>query len=250
MSPLKSGLLAATLLFSVAGVAMAQSGPTYDPAQLPVIKGKVAQYTLTPRGDVDGFILQDGTEVHMNPALSTELVFAIHPGDAVTIHGLKARAIPMVAGVSVTNDASGAMVTGPMGRPGMRRDMPLSDTGKVKAVLHTPRGEANGVLLEDGAVVRLPPPEAKRLANDLAVGQSLTVKGEGLKSALGEVIMARQIGPDEAHLTEVRAPHPHGMMGGMMGRWMHGPHGPGHDGAPPPPPPPGGPDGVPPPPPK
>jgi hypothetical protein len=220
MTPLKSAFLAATLLVGAAGLAIAQTSATYDPAQLPMIKGKVAQYTLTPRGDVNGFILQDGTEVHLNPGLSSELVFAVHPGDAVTIHGLKARAIPMVAGVSVTNDATGAVVAGPMGRPGMRRGSPLEATGKIKATLHEPRGAVNGVLLEDGTVVRMPPPEAERLASQLAVGQTIVVHGEGLKSSLGEVIMARQIGPDAEHLTDIKAPHPHGW------DWMrgHGPH--------------------------
>src|SRR6516165_212242 len=111
MSPLKSILLAGSLLIGLGGAAGAQLASTYDPAQLPEIKGKVAQYTLTPRGDVDGLILNDGTEVHFPPSASTELVFAVHPGDAVTIHGMKARAVPMVAAASVTNDASGATVT-------------------------------------------------------------------------------------------------------------------------------------------
>ena len=75
------------------GAAMA---PLYDPAQLPQFKGKVAQYSLTPRGEVDGLILADGTEVHVPPFVSTQLVFAVKPGDAVTIHGVKAQAIPMV----------------------------------------------------------------------------------------------------------------------------------------------------------
>ncbi len=237
MAPLKSALLAATLLIAAGGLATAQMAPTYDPAQLPTIKGKVAQYTLTPRGDVEGFILTDGTEVHLNPGLSTELVFAVHPGDAVTIHGLKARALPMVAGVSVTNDASGVTVSGPAGRP-WSRGTELDATGKVKAALHTPRGEANGVLLEDGTQIRLPPLEAKRLEAQLAVGQTVTAHGIGLKSPLGEVIMARAIGPDSGNLTQIRAPHPHGPGGmGGMGGMMRGP-GPrphGHDGAPPPP---------------
>lgn len=238
MAPVKSAFLAATLLISAGGLAMAQLSSTYDPAQLPVIKGKVEQYTLTPRGEVDGFILQDGTEVHVNPSLSTELVFAVHPGDAVTIHGLKARAITMVAGVSVTNDATGTMVTGPLGRPGMWRGAALEDSGKIKAELHEPRGEVNGVLLEDGTVVRMPPAEATRLASDLAVGQTIVVHGMGLKSALGEVIMARQVGPDADHLTEIKAPFPHGGPGWMRG--MRG-RGPGREGVPPPPPPgPGG----------
>src|ERR1700761_156742 len=99
--------LAATLVAGNVGAALAQNASTYDPAQLPAIKGKVAEYSLTPRGDVDGLLLGDGTEVHLPPHLGTQLVFAVRPGDDVTIRGLRARAIPLVEAMSVTNDATG-----------------------------------------------------------------------------------------------------------------------------------------------
>ena len=252
MSRTKTMLLAATVLAGglagAAGIAAAQ--PTYDPAQLPEVKGKVAQYTLTPRGDVDGLILADGTEVHLPPHLSTQLVFSVKPGDAVTVHGLKARTAAMVAGVSVTNDASGVTVTGMDGRGEHGRGEPghgdrghgdraatMDVTGKVKALLHTPRGDVNGVLLDNGATVRLPPAEATRLAAQLAVGQTLFARGEGIASPLGKLVMARQIGTDATKLTDVAAPRPsHDGMPGMMHRqmmhdpMMRGPHGrPGPD---------------------
>ena len=238
MSRLKLSFLTATVLASVAGIAAAQTpaaapkSSTYDPAQLPETKGKLAQFTLTPRGDVDGFLLADGTEVHLPPHLSTQLVYAVKPGDAVTIHGLKARNVAMIAGVSVTNDASNVTVTGMGGRRG-DRGTEMDVQGKVKEVLHDPRGEVNGALLDNGApgfgtIVRLPPPEAKRLEALLTVGAPLFVHGEGLDSPLGKVVMARQIGTDAKTLTTIAAPRPpHGPMA-----WMHG-HGPGmhHDDA-------------------
>ena len=217
-------LLAATLLAGGVGVAVAQNATTYDPSQLPAIQGKVAEYSLTPRGDVDGLILADGTEVHLPPHLGTQLIYAVKPGDAVTIRGLKARAIPMVQAISVKNDATGNTVTdtGTSGPPGGRdaQQAALNDTGRVKAQLHGPRGDLNGALLEDGTIVRLPPPEAQRLASALAVGASLTVQGDGIEGPLGRVIEAHSMGPDATHLTQVAAP----------------PHPPGHR-----PPPPGGP---------
>jgi hypothetical protein len=42
----------------------------WDPSQLPETKGIVKQYTLTPRGDVDGLILTDGTEGQAAAALN------------------------------------------------------------------------------------------------------------------------------------------------------------------------------------
>ena len=41
---------------------------------------------------------------------------------------------------------------------------PSEVSGKILAVLHGPRGEANSAMLDDGTVLRLPPLEAVRLA--------------------------------------------------------------------------------------
>ena len=240
-------LLAATLLAGGVGAAVAQNGTntvaTYDPAQLPAIQGKVAEYSLTPRGDVDGLILADGTEVHLPPHLGTQLVFAVKPGDAVTIHGLKARAIPMVQAMSVKNDATGSTVTdtGAGGPPGPRDALqPLNATGRIKAQLHGPRGDLNGALLEDGTIVRLPPPEATRLVAMLTTGAQVTVQGQGIEGPLGRVIEAGSIGPDTGHLTLIAAPPQ------RPGRRPPPPGGPGMaPGLDAPPLPPGGPEAAP-----
>jgi hypothetical protein len=205
-------LLGATMLTAgIAGAALGQVAPAYDPQQLPMLQGKVAEYSLTPRGDVDGLILDDGTEIHLAPHLGAQLVFAIKPGDRVTVHGLRARAIAMVQAMSVTNDATGATVTdnGP-GGPAAPGGQPLSAQGHIKAQLHGPRGDLNGVLLEDGTIVRLPPDEAERLAARLAVGQPLYVEGDGVASPLGKVIAAQQIGPSQSQLAQVQGPPPRG----------------------------------------
>jgi len=242
-------LLAATLLAGGVGAAVAQNAATYDPSQLPAIQGKVAEYSLTPRGDVDGLILVDGTEVHLPPHLGTQLVYAVKPGDAVTIRGLRARAIPMVQAMLVKNDATGSTVTdtGAGGPPGERSaQQALSATGRIKAQLHGPRGDLNGALLEDGTIVRLPPPEAQRLASTLTAGAPITVQGNGFEGPLGRVIEARSIGSDATHLAQVAAPprpnpghRPPPSGGPGMSAPPLGPDGP-------PPPPSGGPD-VPPP---
>jgi hypothetical protein len=207
-------LIAATLLAGTAGAAvLAQQTATYDPTQLPAIRGKVTEYSLTPRGDVDGLILEDGTEVHLPPHLGVQLVFTVKPGDQVTVHGLKARSIAMVQAISVTNDATGSTVTdnGPNGARGPREPgQPLSAQGRIKAQLHGPQGDLNGVLLEDGTIVRLPPPEALRFAAELVPGQMLYVDGEGIVGPLGKVIAARLMGPSQAQLAEIQAPPPRG----------------------------------------
>lgn len=247
-------LLTAPMLAGASGMAMAQmrqpmgmgmgrGTPAFDPAQLPEFKGKVAQYTLSPRGEVDGLILADGTEVQVPPHLSTALVFSVKPGDSVSIRGLKAKALPMVSAVTITNDASGAVIGGDTGfRPG---GPTMEASGKIKEILHTPRGDVGGALLEDGTVIRMPPPAAQKLSNLLVVGQTIAVKGMGISSPLGKSIGAFEVGPSADKLTKIDMPHwdrgshgprgdhgPEGMKGGMMGD--HGPDGRGPNGAPPP----------------
>ncbi len=243
MTHIKTTLLMATLLMSGAGgLAFAQqpqpsaapapipAPATYDPAQLPQVQGKVAQYSLTPRGDVDGVILQDGTQVHFSPHLSTALVYAVRPGDSVTVHGLKAKALPIVMAMSITNDATHQTVadTGPRG-PRMAMGAATEVTGQVKSPLYGPRGEVNGVLLADGTEVRLPPPDASRLGDALAAGKTVVVRGTAIDSPLGKVMLAQAIGPDANSLTQIAMPRPgeHGPRHGGK----HHPRGPGDQGA-------------------
>lgn len=192
---------------------VAARAPFYDLQQLPATRGTVSRYTLTPRGDVDGLILADGTEVHFPPHLSTQLVYAVKPGDAVTIRGLKALNAPLVAAIAITNDATGNTVVdsgpgaGPKSGPrGARQAMSLQ--GRVQMSLHGPRGELNGAMLEDGTILRLPPPEAERLAALLTPGQTIVIRGDGLTTTMGEVVDVQAIGSSQAGLNFVQRPGP------------------------------------------
>jgi hypothetical protein len=98
----------------------------YDPAQLPSFNGKVQQFTLSPRGEIDGLILSDGTEVKTPPHLSTSIAYAIKPGDAVTIHGLRAAAIPLLQATSITDHTSGRTVVDVGPGPASGRPDPYS----------------------------------------------------------------------------------------------------------------------------
>jgi hypothetical protein len=211
----KGGLLATVVAAAtVCTVAIARSqtpGPIWDTSQLPETKGSVKQYSLTPRGDVDGLILADGTEVKLPPHLTAQVVFAIKPGDNVTVRGLRSRALPLVQAAAVTNDASGATVVdrGPPDGPA-RAAADQTFSGKIVAVLHGARGEANGALLFDGTILRLPPPELDSTQAFLQPGLMVFVRGVLLESALGRVIDVRAIGPAADRLTELQLPPPRG----------------------------------------
>ncbi|MCJ2108808.1 OB-fold nucleic acid binding domain-containing protein [Methylobacterium sp. E-041] len=196
----KTALLPAIAALALSA-ASAAAQTAFDPAGLPETRGTVRQYTLTPRGDIDGLILTDGTEVKAPPHLSVQLAFAVRPGDAVTIHGLKARALPLVDGTMIRNDATGATVID-LGPPGRDRSE-TTVTGRVAMPLHGKRGEINGVLLADGTQVRMPPREAERWNAELRAGRVLTVRGVLARWALGTVIEAHTIAAATGAMTEI-----------------------------------------------
>jgi hypothetical protein len=80
--------------------------------------------------------------------------------------------------------------------------------GRVQAALHGPRGEVNGAMLDDGTILRLPPPEAARLATLLTAGQTVFVQGNGLVTPMGRVVDVQAIGPSQAELNWVQRPGP------------------------------------------
>ena len=242
----KTGLLAVCAAALLAGAATAQTppnpapppaqygrAPVYDPGQLPAFNGRLQQFTLTPRGDIDGFILTDGTEVKTPPHLSTQIAVTLRNGDAVTIRGLRAAAIPLIEATSVTNDATGQTVvdTGPPQRGPARGwwDRGAGQAtlqGRVRMTLHGPKGDVNGALLDDGAIVRLPPPQAARFASLLSPGQMISVEGDINASVLGRVVEATAIGQAGSSMNQIDAPPLPPRPGGPDARW----------GAPPPPP--------------
>src|SRR5260370_41799482 len=105
---------------------------------------------------------RDGIEVKLRPHLTGQVVFAIRPGDQVSIRGLRARAIPLIDAVSITNVATGKSVVdnGPPGGPD-RGGYEQAYSGRIASTLPDKRGEGNGELLADGTVPRPPPPETE-----------------------------------------------------------------------------------------
>jgi hypothetical protein len=193
------------------------------PAQQPATTtGVVARFTLSPRGELDGLILGDGTEVHVPPHLSTELAAAVRPGDTVTISGYRSPIAALVIATSVTNTTNNQTVVDrgppppgtippplPLGMPAPGAQS-ISAQGRVQRLLHGPAGDVNGALLEDGTVVRMPPHVAYQVASLLTPGQSIAAQGWALNTAYGRVIDVQAIGSSPNQMTTVSPPPPPG----------------------------------------
>jgi len=202
-----------------AGTLPTSAIPAYDLQQLPETRGTVQRFTLTARGDLDGFVLADGTEVHVPPHLSTQLAAAVRVGDAVTVRGSRSSAVPLVLAAAVTDSSTNQSVVdqGPL-PPGFGPPPPpppgaptagaqeISLNGGVQIPLHGPRGDLNGAVLDDGTIIRLPPPTAYQSASLLAPGQTIAVQGWALSTPYGRVVDARAIGPPTTRATTAAPP--------------------------------------------
>ena len=245
MTSFKTLLAAGVATALMSGAALASTTGTNA---LPSYTGTVKHFTITPRGTIDGVILSNGQDVNFPPYLSTQIAYAVKLGDQVTVHGLKAASEPVVQGVSISDSTTHRTVTdnGPAAGFGPHRHgatQRMMVTGKIAQILYGPDGAANGVLLDDGTAVHLPPPQAQKFAKLLKAGDTLAVVGAGTANDLGRVVMAQEIGTSYKDLQTVARPRPprgpmgwhHGPRGMMMHGMMHGPMGGPMNGHRPPP---------------
>ncbi len=189
-----------------------------DPDCLPETAGNVERFIVNPHGEIDGIILNRASEttlVHVPPHLFAEIEATIRIGDAISVRGVRPRGAGMIAAVAVTAADGRTIVdhgleskrdrlkqdegSGKPGRP--LRVKGLEAAGKVRLLLHAPKGELRGALLDDGSIVRVVPKQARRFAALLQPGASLAVRGDGIETPHGRVVEVREIGSDPGGLT-------------------------------------------------
>lgn len=221
--PLAPTALAALLLAT--GSAFAQQPPPPPPADAvpppppmaaaaatadarPVAAGQVQRLLVNPSGDVDGLLLSDGTQVAFPPQPAAGL--ALKAGDRVQVTGWSNPESKVVSATAIGTAAGNrSLVGGPPPRPADPASMQpltaLNTSGKVARVLYTDRGDANGVLLDNGVVVRFPPHVGIALRDSLQAGRSLSARGWGSRTALGTTIEANALGASQDSLQDVLA---------------------------------------------
>jgi hypothetical protein len=166
------------------------------------LQGTVARLLPTPQGEVDGLLLEDGKIVRFPPHMSAALLGVVGQGDAVVIDGMAGPAGGEMRAWRITNRSTGRSVTEapppfpPEPRAWSGRDMRV--TGVVGRILTGGRGETNGVILDDGTVVRFPPHVAEAFANILVPGTRLVAQGYGSSGPAGTALEAVALGSSES----------------------------------------------------
>ncbi|HKR80168.1 MAG TPA: hypothetical protein VJR69_10745, partial [Nitrospira sp.] len=143
------------------------SVPVLDPPSMdkpPVADGIVDRYLLNARGDVNGLLLQDGSQMHITLRAAQDLTKTIQPGDHVRVHGRRVSDLPLIKPDVIINVTDGKSFTVPY-----RLDLPMPPreerptvnemkaAGSIEVLLYDPLKEVvNGALLSDGTQFRLP----------------------------------------------------------------------------------------------
>jgi len=186
--------------------------PAPDRATEPTsVRGTVSQYIMNPDGLVDGILLSEGTIVRTPPHVSQQLVKSVKPQDIVSVDGfmeypgtIRATAITNPAGQKSVLDVPPSPgnlppETGPEAR------QPINANGAIKVLMRAPRGEIDGAVLDNGAIVHFPPPVGTQYANLFLVGAPIAAAGYGTVNTYGRSLEATSIGPSADHLQAVAA---------------------------------------------
>ncbi|WP_345817146.1 hypothetical protein AAGS40_25030 (plasmid) [Paraburkholderia sp. PREW-6R] len=164
--------------------------------------GTVSRFVINPEGDVDGFLLGDGSLVHFPPHMSAQLVGAIHSGDPVKIVGVRDSGGNMAA-QQITNERTQQQVVDQPAPVNTMRMPPalrgaglvrLSVEGTVARVTTAPRGEPDGVMLSNGTIIKMPPPVAQQFASLMRPDVVVAASGYGTRNQYGEALQATAFG--------------------------------------------------------
>jgi hypothetical protein len=183
------------------GSAFAQVTPPPPPGVAPsppgavaasVVTGRIKTLLMNPNGDIDGLLLTDDTQINFPPHLTEALLQIARIGDAVSVQGFRGYGAGALHATVITNTSSGkSMMDQP---PAPNRPPPaltaITANGRVSQLLHADMGAVNGARLDDGTIVRFPPPFGVQLQNVLQPNVQLTATGYGTQNGYGRALEA------------------------------------------------------------
>jgi len=179
------------------------------------VTGTVARFLVNPNGDVDGVLLDDHTQVGMPPTMGAALAGKLHRGDRLTARGFRVGDLPLLQAESITaggmelSDTPPAAPPAPPAAPALQ---PMEAHGLVQQPLYGPRGDVAGVLLDEGSILRVPPPAAVRAGALMQPHARIAVKGFGVNTPYGRSIQVTALGTTPGSEQPVAAPPQPGPM--------------------------------------
>ena len=199
-----------------------------------VTQGRFQRYLVSPRGDTMGLLLDGGTTVRL-PRDAAKSAPELKAGDAVRVegramktptgqiitHALVQRGTDTIADARAMKEhehrgekgkhakgdhAKGDHAKGDHGKAALA---PLTSTGKIVAIVSSPKGRVAGVVLDDGTTAHAGH-KSDLGSLGLKVGDQVTLTGRGGVYARGKGMMIEQVKlPSGSSRTLAAAPHGH-----------------------------------------
>jgi hypothetical protein len=232
--PLISSLLAACVslagLTAIASPALAQQAPPAPAARAKAPRiafdAVFARHVLSPRGEIAGLVLQDGTLVRVarSASANTGPAGGLRPGTVVHVEGRSVRTPSGLVIQRALIKQNGALIAdGTQERGGHEKGRhhrghrnkgaklaPITATGRVQALLAGPKGGLRAILLDDGTTANVAGAEGL----GLKVGDKVSVAGKGGTYPQGKALRVRTITlPSGETRTLPKGAHHHGRGG-------------------------------------
>jgi hypothetical protein len=163
-------------------------GPPFN-AEFRTVTGTVRETTTAPKGEVDGVIFNDGTWVHWPPHLADSFSAVAVKGDKIRVRGYmetSPKGDTRLEVSTLTNLRTQKSVDNPDRPPpadaandrpvGPGDDGAIIKTGTVREFTNAPKGEVDGLILNDGTWIHWPPHMENRFTG-IAKGHKLRVIG-------------------------------------------------------------------------
>jgi len=154
-------------------------------------EGEIACILLNPRGDLDGLLLKDGTLIRVRPTAPIPQLIA---GSRIRADGEGTPSFVRADKVTLTGTGAVLDLSAPPRAVRIPRALTmLDDSSIVLEVVNTQEGDVDSLVLQDGAIVTLPPRLRDQAGDTLTVGTKLTARGEGGTYGLVKAFQADRI---------------------------------------------------------
>ncbi|HYA80032.1 MAG TPA: hypothetical protein VED87_03775 [Methylocystis sp.] len=167
-------------------------------------RGRVERFTITPQGEIDGFLFAGGQQAYLSSDLAHALGAAVRPGDMVIVKGYRSPAAPVIIVLEVRDlrdralvapSAPAALKTAHSAEAPPRPARAATLKEKVRSTLYGPVGDVTGAILQNGELLRLAPQTTNRAEILLSPGVSIEAQGRKLSTPYGSVVVAQKVTP-------------------------------------------------------
>jgi len=178
------------------GVAQGRRGrrggpPPGAPAQAGVyttVSGTISQFNYDRDAEVEGFLLNGKTLVHLPPRAAPRIGTSLRKGESIQIAGFSQTSpsgFQTIEAQSITDRASGKAFTIP--QPGA--PAPYSGSGRIQQLNYGADGAINGFLLENGTLATVPSFAAAN-PSSIRVGAPIAYSGYARNTMSGRTVVA------------------------------------------------------------